>query len=287
MKWLVQHRRNLRCANAWLQCCVTLTLAVVFLAMCETCAAQAPPGEIPAAASQALDPLARARKHVQEYFEKFSDLACKESVTQFVLNSSGHTIYRENSAYDYQLVATSGSGSFKFSETREVRNPAYRDPGRTLLVTTGFASLLLIAHPKYEASYVFAPDGSETIDGVSYARIRFVPVPGASSPASLRLRGRNYALPMSGTLWIDPQSGAIVKLEASVDSSLSDLGLAGLRSEVHYAQHAFREPAESLWVAESAVIDVETPRQHWRNLHKFSDYKRFNVNVQEEIGKLP
>jgi hypothetical protein len=287
MKRLVQHRRNHRGANAWWKCCVALTLAAAFLATGGTSAAQAPPGEISAAASQALNPLALARKHVQEYFEKFSDLACKESVTQFVLNSSGHTIYRENSAYDYQFVATSESGSFKFSETREVRNPAYRDPGRTLLVTTGFASLLLIAHPKYEASYVFEPDGSETIDGVSYARIRFVPVPGASSPASLRLRGRNYALPMSGTLWIDPRSGAIVKLEASVDSSLSDLGLAGLRSEVRYAPHAFREPAESLWVAESAVIDVETPRQHWRNLHKFSDYKRFNVNVQEEIGKLP
>ena len=228
-----------------------------------------------------------ARKYVQEYFDKFSDLTCKESVTQIVLNNSGHTIYRENSAYDYQFQATSASGSLKFNETRETRNPAYRDPARTLLVTTGFASLLLIAHPMYESSYVFEPAGDETIDGVSYTMIRFVPVPGASSPASLRLRGKNYPLPMSGTLWIDPQSGAIVKLEAKVDSSLSDLGLAGMRSEVHYAPHSFHDPAESIWIAESAVIDVDTPRQHWRNLHKFTDYKRFNVNVHEEIGQLP
>jgi hypothetical protein len=226
-------------------------------------------------------------KHVQEYFEKFSDLTCKETVTQIVLNNSGHAIYRENSAYDYQFEATSASGSLKFNETRESRNPAFRDPARTLLVTTGFASLLLVAHPMYEASYVFEPGGAETIDGISYALIRFVPVPGASSPASLRLRGKNYPLPLSGTLWINPQSGAIVKLEAKVDSSLSDLGLAGMRSEVHYAPHNFRDPAQSVWIAESAVIDVDTPRQHWRNLHRFTDYKRFNVNVHEEIGKLP
>ena len=92
---------------------------------------------------------------------------------------------------------------------------------------------------------------------------------------------------MSGTLWIDPQSGAIVKLEAKVDSGMSDLGLAGMRSEVHYAPHNFRDPPETIWIAESAVIDVETPRQHWRNLHRFTDFKRFNVNVHEEIGKLP
>jgi hypothetical protein len=267
---------------------VAVALLAAFAVMVGPCLAQAPPGEIaPDASPSSLDALVRARKHVQEYFDKFSDLTCKESVTQIVLNNSGHTIYRENSAYDYQFQASSVSGSLKFNETRETRNPAYRDPARTLLVTTGFASLLLVAHPMYEASYVFEPGGAETIDGVSYALIRFAPVPGASSPASLRLRGKNYPLPMSGTLWIDPQSGAIVKLEAKVDSSLSDLGLAGMRSEVHYAVHSFRDPAESVWIAESAVIDVDTPRQHWRNLHRFTDYKRFNVNIHEEIGKLP
>ena len=264
-----------------------IALAVAFAVLGGSCLAQAPPGEIAAAASPSLDVLVRARKYVQEYFDKFSDLACKESVTQVVLNNSGHTIYRENSAFDYQFQVTSTSGTVKFNETRETRNPAYRDPARTLLVTTGFASLLLVAHPMYEASYVFEPAGSETIGGVFYTMIRFVPVPGAASPASLRLRGKNYPLPMSGTLWVDPQSGAIVKLEAKVDSSLSDVGLAGMRSEVHYAPHSFRDPAESIWIAESAVIDVDTPRQHWRNLHKFSDYKRFNVNVHEEIGQLP
>jgi hypothetical protein len=258
-----------------------------FAVMSGSCAAQAPPGEITADASSSLGALVLARKHVQEYFEKFSDLTCKETVTQIVLNNSGHTLYRENSSYDYQIESTNASGTLKFNETRESRNPAFRDPARTLLVTTGFASLLLVAHPMYEASYVFEPAGSESIGGVSYAMIRFVPVPGASSPASLRLRGKNYPLPMSGTLWIEPQSGAIVKLEAKVDSSLSDLGLAGLRSEVHYALHNFHDPAESVWIAESAVIDVDTPRQHWRNLHKFTEYKRFNVNVHEELGKLP
>ncbi len=266
-------------------CAAALVAAFAFLG--GSCPAQAPPGEIAADASPSLDALSRARKYVQEYFDKFSDLTCKESVTQYVLNGSGRAIYRENSAYDYQFQATSVSGTLKFNETREVRNPAYRDPARTLLVTTGFASLLLVAHPMYEASYVFEPAGSETIDGVSYATVHFSPVPGASSPASLRLRGKNYPLPMSGTLWIEPQTGAIVKLEAKVDSSLSDLGLAGMRSEVHYALHNFRDPAESIWIAESAVIEVDTPRQHWRNLHRFTDYKRFNVNIHEEMGKLP
>jgi hypothetical protein len=248
-------------------------------------AATAPGNELaPAPPPEAL---VRARKQVQEYFDKFSDLTCKESVAQLVLNGSGHTIYRENSAYDYQFQTTTQNEIPKFIETRETRNPSFRDPARTLLVTTGFANLLLIVHPLYESSYTFEPAGSETIGGVSYALIRFAPVPGASSPATLRLRGRNYPIPMSGTLWIEPQSGTIVKLEATVGSSLKDLGLAGMRSEVHYAQHTFHNPEASLWIADSAVIDVQTPHQHWRNLHHFTEYKRFSVDVHEQIGQLP
>jgi hypothetical protein len=271
----------------WLAMALVAALVAVFTVGSVTCMAQAPAGEITPVESSSLDALAIARKHIQEYFDKFSDLTCRESVTQFVLNGSGHTIYRENSAYDYQFQATSASGTLKFNETRETHNPAYRDPSRTLLVTTGFASLLLIAHPMYEASYNFEPAGVEMIDGASYVRIHFSPIPGASSPATLRLRGKNYPLPMSGTLWIEPQSGAIVKVEAIVDSGMSDLGLTGMRSEVRYVLHSFRDPAESIWIAESATIEVETPRQHWRNLHRFSDYKRFNVNIHEEMGKLP
>ncbi len=234
-----------------------------------------------------LDPLARARKQVQEYFAEFSDLTCKETVTQLVLNGSGRTIYRENSAFDYQFETTEQNGSWKFVETRDSRSSAFRDPARTLLVTSGFASLLLVAHPMYESSYIFESDGSESLGGISYERLRFKPIPGTSSPASLRLRGKNYPLPLSGTLWVDPQSGAIVKLEATVDSGLADVGLANMHSEVYFSQHQFRGQHGSVWIPESATIDVKTPHQHWRNLHRFTDYKRFDVNVHEEIGKNP
>ena len=250
-----------------------------------TCLAQTLANDV--VISPSGDALARTRKYVQEYFERFSDLICKESVTQLVLNGSGRTIYRENSAYDYQFQSSDQTGSWKFNEIRVSRSPAFRDPARTLLVTTGFASLLLVAHPMYEASYAFAPDGEEALDGTSYLKIHFTPIAGAPSPATLRLRGRNYPLPLSGTLWIDPRSGAVVKLEATVDSGLSDIGLAGMHSEVHFALHPFHDRADSVWVPETAAIDVETPHQHWRNLHHFTAYKKFDVNVQEQIGETP
>jgi hypothetical protein len=32
----------------------------------------------------------------------------------------------------------------------------------------------------------------------------------------------------------------------------------------------------------SATIDVETPRQHWRNVHRFTQYKRFSATIHVE-----
>ncbi len=256
-----------------------------FAALSLPCSAQDSPAASPAPA--AMEALARARDRIQTYFDQFSNVACTESLTQIVLGKNGKPTYRENSVYDYQFQATSDSGAMKVTESRNTRSPAFRDPARTLLTTNGFASILLVVHPMYQASYTFEPAGEESIAGETLEKIRFTPVAGGASPAALRLRGRNYPLPLSGTLWIEPQTGVIVKLEAQVDSTYSDMGLSGIQSEVRFAAHTFHDPDETMWIPESAVIDVETPRQHWRNLHRFTAYKRFNVNVHQEIGQNP
>ncbi len=251
-------------------------------------APQQPPasGVIPEAPE--LEALARARQTVEKFFEQAANVVCAENVTQAMVGKNGKANYREESVFDYQLQGNPNSGSLKLVESRDTRKAAFRDSGRTLLITNGFTSMLLIIHPSYETSYTFEPGGEETVDGVTYARIRFAAVPGASSPAALQLRGKNYPLPLSGTIWIEPQSGAVAKLVASMDSSLSDLGLQSMRSEIHYATVHFHDPEESYWMPVSAIIDVETQRQHWRNIHRFTGYKRFRATIQvEELGAKP
>jgi len=48
--------------------------------------------------------------------------------------------------------------------------------------------------------------------------------------------GRANPSPLSGSIWIEPQSGAVTKLVASMESTLSNLGFQAMRS-------AFRERA--------------------------------------------
>jgi hypothetical protein len=251
-----------------------------------TAAPPTPPAAEPAPVSAPLTPdqeaFQKARKSVEKFFDQTSNVVCTENVTQAVIGKNGKAFYREESVFDYQMQANSATGAFKLTEARETRKASFRDSGRTLLITNGFTGMLLIIHPSFESSYTFEPAGEEVVDSVKFVKINFKAVPGGASPAALQLRGKNYPLPFSGTLWIEPESGAVGKLTASIGASLSDVGLQGIRSEIHYATVRFHDPEESYWMPVSAIIDVETPRQHWRNIHRFTGYKRFRGRILVE-----
>jgi hypothetical protein len=228
--------------------------------------------------------LLRARNQIDRFFEQTSNVVCNEDIAQTLVGKNDKPIYREESKFEYQLLASARTGSLKLNETREPRKVAFRDPTKTLLITNGFASMLLVLHPTYEPSFVFEPVSEEIIDGRTLVKIHFKPIAGTSSPAAIQLRSRNYPLPLTGEVWIDTQSGAVVKLISHLESSLDDIGLHDIRSEIHYAIVQFRDPQESYWMPSSAVIDVETPKQHWRNVHRFTDYRRFRATIQVQMG---
>jgi hypothetical protein len=230
----------------------------------------------------AMDALVEARKNVGLFFEQSANVVCAESITQTIIGKNDKPAYREESRYDYQLQASSAGGSLKLEESRDTRKQAFRDAARTLLITKGFASLLLIVHAQYESSYEFTAAGEETEGALTLAKFQFKPVPGGSSPAALQLRGKNYPLPLSGTIWIDKSTGTIVRLTAAVDRSLGDLGLQGMQSDIHYALVRFHDPEEAYWMPVSATIELETPKQHWRNVHRFTGYRRFRASIEIE-----
>ena len=242
-------------------------------------------GPDPALVARANAAIMHSRTLIDSYFDQTSNVVCMEDVAQAVVGKNNKPMYREESAFEYQMQSSSRNGSLRLTETRESKKVAFRNPNTTLLITNGFASMLLVLHQNYEPSYVFEPVAEETIEGRTLAKVHFKPVPGASSPAAIQLRGRNYPLQLKGDIWIDEESGAVVKLISALDGGLADLGLRDLRSEIHYSIVQFHDPDEAYWMPASAVIDVETPKQHWRNVHRFTDYRRFRATIQVELGE--
>jgi hypothetical protein len=225
-----------------------------------------------------------SRKLVDSFFGQTSNVVCTEAVSQTIVGRNNKPMYREDSTFEYQMQANTHSGALRPTESREPRKVAYRDAYKTLLITNGFASMLLILHKSYESSYLFEPAGEEMIDARITLKTHFKPVPGAASPVAVQVRNQNYPLQLQGDIWIDEDSGAVVQLVTTLAGTTEDLGLHELRSEIHYSIVQFHAPEEAYWMPASAIIDVQTPKQHWRNVHHFTDYKRFRATIQVEMG---
>ena len=263
-----------------------MTVLLLSAAMLGQQPARPQPFDPSALQQQALKALLeRTGEQTSRFLEQFSDVKCTELVTQEKLDAKGKVEARQESTFDYLAILTSAGGNLSLSESRlAVKQGKKVDKNVPLLVSNGFATLFLVFHPYYQGSFQFSALGDDVIGGRQLARVGFRHIPGTRSPMAMVLRGREYPLDLAGTAWIDPATGAIAKISGGLENGLPDLGLQQLQTEVEFAPVPFRNISETSWFPVVATIDVETPKQHWRNVHRFTDYKRFSVSTEEAVS---
>lgn len=240
----------------------------------------------PAAAADANPIVDRTSRQVAAFLDQMSDVKCSEHVTQLKLDKNGHTAYQESSSFDY-LVLLQGSGDDLL--LNESRLPAAHNTQRNkknvpLLITNGFSMLMLIFHPYYRNSFEFVALPDEIVAGERMAQVRFTHIPGTRTPAALAVRGREFPLELTGTAWIEPETGQVMKLKIGLAKDMSDVGLKSLTAEIDYDPVRLPGWTQTYRFPSVATVEVETLRQWWRNVHRFSNYKRFLVDTSVSIA---
>ncbi len=230
------------------------------------------------------DVLGRTADSVERFWQQFSAVNCTEAVTQEKLGNQGKAVYRHDSLFDYLILMNLQGDDLSVEESRILQKEAGKPSNLPLLMTSGFATLVLIFHPYYQGSFEFQRLEDE-VAGHRLFRLSFRHIRGTRSTSALRLRGRDYPLDLEGVAWINPETWAIEQIEAHLESPLEDLNLRSLRTVVKYAPQYFQSVDEAEWLPVEASIDVETARQHWRNVHRFKDYRRFSVKSESVISK--
>lgn len=237
------------------------------------------PGLLRAESVKPVNLVDRAQKQVVAYVGKLADLHCTEDVLQEKLRLNGHTELSSKSEYDYFLLMQGSSYDFQLSESRlEVGT---QKPARLpLLLTNGFSTLLLVFHPYYRNAFEFSPGPEESLDGRSVVPVHFSHIQGARTPAALALRGREFPLELEGTAWLDASSGQVVRMEAGLEHEMTDVGMKSLKIEVDYMPSP--SPSDHFMVPAKAVVDLQTPKQRWRNTHTFKNYKAFSAEATQD-----
>lgn len=241
----------------------------------------------PAFAASQATPSSNIVNQVQQkigaYLTSLADLHCTESVTQAKLSPGGHVETEERAKYDYLIMMGGSNDDFSLNETRvPLSDKKSRPSPISMLVSNGIATALLVFHPYYRDSFKFETGADEVVDGKELTPVHFEPIPGRRTPAALALRGREYPLGIKGTAWVNGQTDEVVKIDASLDGDMSDIGLRSLKLHVEYKPAALGNKITSIDLPAVAVVDVTTPRQRWRNTHVFDAYKSFSTDAEPD-----
>jgi len=227
------------------------------------------------------DPMMLAQKQVSRYLTKLADLHCTETVTQQKLNGKGHADTTERSRFDYLIMMSGSNQSFQLNESRiESPDAKHKSVSLPMLTTNGMTTLLLVFHPYYSDAFSFHEGPEQIVQNKTTVPIHFAHISGRRTPAALALRGREFPLELQGTAWLDRSSGEVIQADASLMHDMSDVGLRSLEIHVEYKPETLG--SETLSLPFKAVVDVTTPRQHWRNTHVFDSYRSFSTDAQQD-----
>ena len=225
----------------------------------------------------------KAQRQITAYLVQLADLHCADDVTQEQLTGNGHVEASARARYDYLIMMSGNGDDFQLNESR-IESPESRHKltSKPMLITNGIATVLLVFHPYYRDGFNFETGGEETVDGKRVIPIHFAHIPGRRTPAALALRGREYPLDLEGTAWLDKQTGDVVKVDATLLHDMSDVGLRSLHIHVEYKLANLNKSTPPIALPALAVVDLTTPRQHWRNTHLFEDYKSFSTAAEQD-----
>jgi hypothetical protein len=236
--------------------------------------------------AKADDLLARTGQQVSTFLDQFSQVKCSEEVTQIKLIkklTKSSVEYQEQQTFDYLMLAQGSGDDLVIQESRLLQKSSEHKKNISLLLTNGFATLSLIFHPYYQVGFEFSAPEGESLNGRALVKIQFQHIKGKRTPTVLVIRGREYPLELKGAAWIDPSTATIVRMQADLQDDMSDIGLQKFASDVEYEPVRFRGIASAYWLPATATIELETPKQRWRNVHHFTSYQQFSVVTDETV----
>ena len=224
----------------------------------------------------------RAGRAAESFWGQFTAVQSKERVTQTKVKADGKILASQLEEFDYVSFLKASSRGLMVEESRVSRSRTAKGAAQ-FLITSGFPTLLLIFHPDFRDKFDFTemppvPDPAIRVIG-------FRSKPDAASMSALKLQGHLYPILWDGAATVDTSSGAIRRIEAGLAGPMDDLGLSELHVEIDYGPATLAGTREALWLPARATISLKTPRQAWRNVHEFTDYKKFSVTTSTREGQ--
>jgi Tfp pilus assembly protein PilF len=226
---------------------------------------------------------------ILEMINNFPNTSSREAIHQEKLARKGGVSGTQNQEFRYLCLVpreTWGPGFIEYRADFD-GNPALpKGLSEGFMLTSGFASAGLIFHPAYRSESTFRYLGRQKINGQNTFAVAFAQIPGKSHLFGSFQKGLTSETTFSqGLAWINPDTYQIIRLHTDLLAPLPELRLEKETLNVDFNEVRFNHPKQALWLPEQVTVTLDWNGRELRNTHEYSDFKIFNVEASEKIGK--
>ncbi len=154
------------------------------------------------------------------------------------------------------------------------------------MLTKGFASAEFIFHPIYRSESTFRYLGRQNVNRRNTFVVAFAQIPAKAHLTGNFLKGPTVVTTLSqGLAWIDTDTYRIIRLHTDLLVPLPELHLEKETLDIDFNEVHFKQLKEALWLPEDVTVTLDWNGKLLRNRHEYADFKIFNVDASEKVGK--
>ncbi len=235
------------------------------------------------------DVLSGAGRRAAALVESLERISATETIEHTEFDPGGNELTKLSRSYNYiALFSRPKSNHFSVEEWRNgAQNPADLP---SQVMTRGLAAIAMVFHPAYQGDYQMSCEGLGKVDGQPMWQVHFRQRD--DRPARLRLvqtpAGR-FPLKLKGRAWLAANTFHVVRMVTDVLEPVPAIQLDVDHWTVDYRPVQFKSKNIRLWLPSTAELHTNVLARRTRQLHTFSDFELFFVEMSQKISdpKLP
>jgi hypothetical protein len=233
---------------------------------------------------------------VDEFFANIVDLIAREDITQERLVSGtvdggmpGGLIGTSKRLRDSYLILRQVAGDRAEVNEFRMNDQGIRvvetGPDKGFFMTSGFAlsSVHFSTVDQWDSRFLHL--GEQKIFGRETHVIAFAQLP-SEARNSVTMKAAEFKTNMfiQGIAWVDQAGFQIVRMRTDLLAPQADIGLEEQTTKISFTEVRFPDVAVPLWLPRDVNVYMKftagAPVQIFRNVHRYSDYRRYRVSTK-------
>ncbi len=226
---------------------------------------------------------------ISELIKDFPNTSSLEAIHQERLSHKGKVQVTRDQKFRYLCLVPHqdwGPGFIEYRADSTGIEVAPTGLSEGFMLTKGFASAEFIFHPIYRSESTFRYLGRQNVNRRNTFVVAFAQIPAKAHLTGNFLKGPTVVTTLSqGLAWIDTDTYRIIRLHTDLLVPLPELHLEKETLDIDFNEVHFKQLKEALWLPEDVTVTLDWNGKLLRNRHEYADFKIFNVDASEKVGK--